>query len=122
MGGVGGFGLVRALVLAFGVLVALSGLAGIATGDPSSTAAGVWGVVVGLTFVVAAILERARYRSDAAERAADPPGHAGGEPVGTGLDPRFRPTDERFEDPTTRQPMRVWLDSRSGERRYVPED
>ena len=23
--------------------------------------------------------------------------------------PRFRPTEERFEDPTTRQRMRVWL-------------
>lgn len=117
-----GFGLVRALVLAFGVVVALSGLAGIATGDPASVAPGVWGVIVGLTFVVAAIIERARYRSETAERTADPPGHAGGEPAGNHLDPRFLPTDERFEDPTTRQPMRVWLDPRSGERRYVPED
>ncbi len=34
----------------------------------------------------------------------------------------FRPTDERFEDPTTRRRMRVWADPTSGERRYVAED
>lgn len=118
----GGVGVGRMLVLVVGVLIALGGLAGIAVGDASSAAAGLWGVVVGLTLVIAAILERARYRSDDAERSDDPPGHAGGEPAGTGLEPRFRPTDERFEDPTTRQRMRVWLDPRSGERRYLPED
>ncbi len=117
------FGTGRLFVLGFGILTALSGLAGIALGAGSSaTAAGVWGVVVGLTLVVAVLIERARYRSDAAERTGDPPGHAGGEPTGQGLDPRFRPTEERFEDPTTRQRMRVWLDPGSGERRYVPED
>ena len=36
--------------------------------------------------------------------------------------PRFRPTEERFEDPTKRQRMRVCLDPGSGERRYAPED
>lgn len=116
-----GFGVARSLVVIFGIVTALGGLAGIAVGG-TSAAAGAWGVIVGLTLVVAAVIERARYRSDAAEATAEPPGPAGGEPTGEVLDPRFAPTDERFEDPTTRQRMRVWLDARSGERRYVPED
>jgi len=120
---VAGFGIGRLFVLGFGILIALSGLAGIVVGGGSSaTAAGVWGVVVGVTFMVAALVERARYRSDTADGTGDQSGHAGGEPAGLGLDARFRPTGERFEDPTTRQRMRVWLDAQSGERRYVPED
>jgi hypothetical protein len=37
------------------------------------------------------------------------------------MEPRFRRTDEFFEDPTSRQRMRVWLDPVTGERRYRAE-
>jgi hypothetical protein len=63
-----------------------------------------------------------RYRSAEAERTAASPGPGGGEPAGTSLDPRFLPTSERFEDPTTGVHMRVWLDPAVGERRYVAEE
>jgi hypothetical protein len=116
-----GFGLVRTLIVVFGVLLALAGFAGIAAGGSSGAAAGLWSVVTGLILVAAVLLERARYRADGHDDPAQV-GPAGGEVPGAALDPRFRPTDERFEDPTTRQKMRVWLDPRSGERRYVPED
>jgi len=100
----------------------LAGFAGIMIGGPSGAAAGIWNVVVGLVVIAAVLLERSRYRADTHAADEARPGLAGGEPSGAALDPRFRPTDERFEDPTTRQRMRVWLDPRSGERRYVPED
>lgn len=35
-------------------------------------------------------------------------------------DPSWRPSDEVFQDPTTRRTMRVWIDP-AGERHYVPE-
>ena len=38
------------------------------------------------------------------------------------LEPRFRPTDEVFIDPTSGRKMRVWLDPRSGERRYRADE
>jgi hypothetical protein len=37
------------------------------------------------------------------------------------MEPRFRRTDEFFEDPTSRRRMRVWLDATTGERRYRAE-
>lgn len=117
----GGFDGARLLVLSIGLLIATSGLAGVAAGGPSA-AAGLWAVVIGLVLIIGAIIERARYRSDDADRTAAPPGPGGGEPSATSLETRFRPTDERFEDPTTRRRMRVWLDAGSGERRYVAED
>jgi hypothetical protein len=33
----------------------------------------------------------------------------------------FQATEERFVDPTTNQPMRVFVDPRTGERRYRAE-
>jgi hypothetical protein len=38
------------------------------------------------------------------------------------MEPRFRRTDELFEDPSSRRPMRVWLDPATGERRYRAEE
>lgn len=111
----------RLLVIALGATLVLGGLAGVAV-DGTSAAASAWSVIVGLVLIVAALIERARYRSDHAERTASPPGPGGGEPSATALESRFRPTDERFEDPTTRRRMRVWLDEGSGERRYLAED
>jgi hypothetical protein len=36
-------------------------------------------------------------------------------------DPRFRPTDERFHDPVSGAPTRVYVDPQTGERRYWPD-
>lgn len=113
---------VRLIVLAIGALLALSGLVALVAG-PAYASSGVWALVLGGAVVVGTLIERARYRSDEAERttmATHGPG--GGEPTGHAIDPRFRPTEERFEDPTTRQKMRVYADPTSGERRYVAED
>lgn len=82
---------------------------------------GLWVIAGGAVLVVGAVLERMRYRSAAAEREQQPPGPGGGEPLDTALEPRFRPTEERFVDPTTHLAMRVWLDPATGERRYRVE-
>ena len=111
--------LVRGAVVVFGALMILGGLAGITLGGQSA-AAGVWGVVVGGVLVIAALIERTRYRSEHADRSNEPPGPGGGEPAGS-LDARFRPTDEVFVDPTTGRRMRVLTDPRTGERRYMAE-
>jgi hypothetical protein len=111
----------RLIILAFGMLLALSGLVAIAAG-PALASSGIWAFAIGLAMVVGAIIERARYRSDEAERSAARHGPGGGEPTDEPIDPRFRPTEERFEDPTTRRRMRVYADPTSGERRYVAED
>jgi hypothetical protein len=116
-----GFDGARLALVVLGMVMLLGGLAGVAAG-PAVAPTGVWAVVVGLVLIVAAIIERTRYRSDEAERTAARHGPGGGEPTDQPIDPRFRPTDERFEDPTTRRRMRVWADPASGERRYVAED
>jgi hypothetical protein len=112
--------IVRALMLAGGAVLTLGGFAAIAIGGEAALA-GLWMVITGGVLLVAAVLERNRYRSEAAERALDPAGPGGGETAGQ-VDRRFRPTDEVFVDPTTQRRMRVLLDARTGERRYVAED
>ena len=112
---------VRGLVLVFGVLATLGGLVAIGAGG-STAIAGVYALVIGIVLVVAALLERSRYRSSHAERSLDAPGPGGGEPTDRPMESRFRRTDERFIDPTTLREMRVWLDPDSGERRYRAED
>jgi hypothetical protein len=77
--------------------------------------------VIGLVGLAVLLVERMRYRSDRADRAATPGWSPGGEPADEPLEPRFRPTEERFVDPTTGRTMRVYLDSETGERRYLPE-
>jgi hypothetical protein len=104
-----------------GSLLVLSGLAGVSIGGTSSPA-GVWLVVVGLALIVAALLERRRYRSEAADRSGLPIGPGGGEPTGEPMEVRFQRTEERFVDPTSGHTMRVWLDRTTGERRYLAED
>ena len=116
-----GFGLVRTIAIAIGFLMVLGGFAAIAAGGSGLAVFGLWNVV-----------DRAGHRRGDPTRAPplpiragrtsrQPPGPAGGEPP-TGLEPRFQPTDEHFEDPTTRQRMRVWLDPHTGERRYLAEE
>ena len=82
---------------------------------------GFWSTVVGAAILIALVVERNRYRSEATDRSFETVGPGGGEPVGS-LEARFRPTDESFVDPTTNRRMRVYVDSRSGERRYMAED
>lgn len=119
MRGSGGIG--RGLVVAFGVLMVLAGLAAVAAGDTGDVA-GLWLVVVGMVLIVAAIVERFRYRSEVAERSGLPVGPGGGEPTSEPLETRFRRTDEVFVDPTSERRMRVWLDGDTGERRYRAEN
>ena len=107
------------LVLAIGGTILFAvGLLLLTVGGPAA-AAGLWPLITGGVLIVAVILERQRYRSEAAERSADPVGLGGGEPGP--LPPRFRPTEERFIDPTTGRTMRVHADPQTGERRYLAE-
>jgi len=81
-----------------------------------STWSGLWLIGLGAAGLIGITFERMRYRSAAAERSGEPAGKAGidaGPP-----DPGFQATDERFEDPTTSERLRVWVDPRTGERRY----
>jgi hypothetical protein len=113
-----GADLARLLVFGIGLVLTVLGISLLGSDQP----AGLYPLFAGLLMVVAAVIERVRYRSSEAEATAERPGPGGGEPAGTSLEPRFRPTDERFEDPTTGVRMRVWLDPEAGERRYVAED
>jgi hypothetical protein len=115
-----GAGLTRLLVLGAGLLLTVVGLSMVGSSDGAGV--GLYPLFLGLGLIVAAAIERVRYRSADAEGAAGEPGPGGGEPVGTSLDPRFRPTEERFLDPTTGVRMRVWLDPIAGERRYLAEE
>jgi len=82
---------------------------------------GFWSTVVGAAILIALVVARNRYRSEATDRSFETVGPGGGEPAGT-LEPRFRPTAESFVDPTTNRKMRVYVDNRTGERRYLAED
>jgi hypothetical protein len=103
-------GSVCALVLGL-VIVVVAGVAGIG---------GFWLIILGAVGLIGVAFERMRYRSEEAERSGAPAGAAGVEPGPA--DPRFRPTDERFVDPTTREQLRVWVDPASGERRYLRDE
>jgi hypothetical protein len=106
-------------VFAVGVLMVIGGF-GLMAADPVQAGAGLWSVILGGGAMIVPVLERRRYRSEAAERSNEPIGPGGGETPGD-VDARFRPTDEVFIDPTTGRQMRVLVDPRSGERRYVAE-
>lgn len=113
-----GADLARLLVLGLGLVLTVVGLSMLG----SQGGQGLYPLFIGVGLIIAAAIERVRYRSTEAERTAGMPGPGGGEPAGTKLDPRFRATDERFEDPTTGVRMRVWLDPVAGERRYIAEE
>ena len=109
------YAILRVLVIAFSVLCLIGGLAVIVAGG-RAVPSGLWLIALGAVGLVAVAFERTRYHSEAAERAGHSPGSAG---IDDGpLDPRFRATEERFVDPTTRQQLRVWVDPDNGERRY----
>ena len=107
----------RAAIVVLGTLIALAGLVYASVGGGIDA---LWATLVGVAIVLAVLIERHRYRSEAADQPFEPVGPGGGEPRGN-LEPRFRPTDELFVDPTTRHTMRVHVDPRTGERRYVAE-
>ncbi len=111
---------IRVVVGALALLMLLAGLAVIVTIGGPERLSGMWLIVVGAGGLIAVAFERMRYRSEAAERSGDEPGEAGAD---TGRpEARFRATDERFVDPTTRRQLRVWVDPESGERRYRSDE
>lgn len=111
---------VRVLIGGVGVLLVLGGIAMAAvTGPGGDLVAALTLFIPGAVIIVGVMLERTRYRSLHAERTGDGPGGGGGETVRP--EGRFRPTEERFLDPTTGVPLRVWVDPGTGEQRYVPE-
>jgi hypothetical protein len=109
------FPAMRLVIGAAAFIALIAGLLVAMTGGVNGLS-GLWLMVLGAAGLIGITFERMRYRSEAAERSGEAPGPAG---VDTGPpDPRFRPTEERFVDPTTRQQLRVWVDPASGERRY----
>jgi hypothetical protein len=110
-----GSSVVRVVIGVIGVLMMIGGAVLFVLATPF----GLWLVVSGAVLLMAAIIETSRYRSQEAERSKLTPGPGGGE--SGPLDSRFRPTDEVFVDPTSNRRMRVYVDSRTGERRYVAE-
>jgi hypothetical protein len=115
-----GVAIARGLIGGLGVLLLLGGIVvAVAAGPGGDLFAVLFLVVPGAILVIAALVERLRYRSLAADRQGDDHGPGGGEP--SLPEARFRPTDEQFVDPTTGIRMRVFLDPRTGERRYVAD-
>jgi hypothetical protein len=117
----------RLVVAAIAIVLLIIGFGLIAMG-PVAGVSGFWVTIVGAALLISLAIERSRYRSEEADRSFEPVGPGGGEPVGPDggkpgdhLEPRFRPTDETFVDPTSGHRMRVYLDRRTGERRYVAE-
>ncbi|MGZ6339005.1 MAG: hypothetical protein ACXWNG_01430 [Candidatus Limnocylindrales bacterium] len=111
----------RVLIGTVAGLIFLAGILVTFVGGPESAPAGIPAMFIGGLGIVAVVLERSRYRSQAAEHAADPPGPGGGEVSGP-IQPRFQWTAEVFRDPSTGRRMRVYVDPRTGERRYQAED
>ena len=115
-----GLAIVRVLLAGLGLLLLLGGIAVAgATGSGGDLFSALFLFVPGAVLLAAVVLERTRYRSLHAETTGAGHGPGGGEPGHPG--PRFRPTEERFVDPTTGVPMRVWTDAATGERRYVAD-
>jgi len=115
-----GVSIARGLIGALGLVLLVCGLGLLAAGGSAWTLVSiVFLIVPGVILLIAALIERLRYRSLAVDRGLGPIGPGGGEPHPP--EPRFRPTDERFVDPTTGVEMRVFLDPRTGERRYVAD-
>jgi len=108
---------IRTATFALGALLFLGGVAVLAVGG--ATIAGIETVGLASVMMIAAVIQRSGYRSEAAERSHEPPGPGGGE-IGY-IDPRFIPTTEVFVDPQSHHLMRVYEDPRTGERRYKAE-
>ena len=115
-----GVTLIRGLVGGLGALLMLGGI-GLLTipGGQGDLLSALFLFVPGAVLVAGVLLERTRYRSIQAELTGQGHGAGGGET--SRPDGRFQPTEERFVDPTSGVPMRVWVDPSTGERRYVAE-
>jgi hypothetical protein len=109
---------IRLAAFALGMILCLSGVAFMSVGGTDASSA-VLPTLLGAGVMILAILQRDRYRSEAAEKAGPGPGPGGGE--SSWLEPRFRPTSELFRDPTSGLVMRVWVDRGTGQRRYLAE-
>jgi len=109
---------VRVLAFGLGVLLFLGGLVALSAGG-EAVFAGVEAIVIAAVLMVASVIQRSGYRSEAAERVNGAPGPGGGEDGP--LEPRFLPTTEAFVDPTSHRLMRVYEDPRTSERRYRAE-
>jgi hypothetical protein len=111
---------VRLLIGVASVGALLLGLLVLFTGSTDTAPGALWLMVLGAVGLIGVTFERLRYRSEAAERSGEAAGAAG---IDSGPpDPRFRPTEERFVDPTTRAQLRVWVDPATGERRYRADE
>ena len=113
----------RLFVLVVGVMLVALGLwiAGVENeGSLGLVLVGLLTAFMGVVMIGVLAVERLRYRSAAAE-VPQAVGPAGGEAPGTTLEPRFRPTDEVFMDPSSGKRTRVFADPATGERRYQVE-
>ena len=109
------FDALRILVGIGSLLLLLVGFVLLVFGGPIAFS-GLWFMVLGAVGLVAVGFERSRYRPAGGETTWSSLGAAGAHEGS--VEPRFRPTDERFVDPTTRQRLRVWSDPATGERLY----
>ena len=116
-----GLSLARIVVLLGGVSLMALGIYLIVIPGTGGSITGIWTLLIGVALIVGALMERIRYRNEAVDRTGTPAGNAGGEPAGTVLEPRVQRTNEVFTDPTSGHVMRVWMDPRTGERRYLTE-
>ncbi len=113
-------GTARLILIGCGLLTAVGGLIVLAAGGRGTVITGLTLIIIGLALAGSAVLERLRYRSNADDPSATRPGPAGGEQPGP-LEARFERTDEVFVDPVSKLRTRVFLDRRTGERRYQAE-
>ena len=94
--------MLRAVVLLLALAALIGGIVALASGAcPPALVFGLWGVLI----LVGTVFERVRYKA-LLQRAP-----------GSG----WKPTSERFVDPTSGDPVTVYVDPVSGERIYVKE-
>lgn len=113
-------GTARLLLVVSGLALVVLGLVVVAEGGRGALASSLFLFLPGIVCLTVPWFERLRYRSNDHDRSNPDVGPGGGEPTGP-PEPRFERTDEVFIDPTSGTRMRVWLDPRSGDRRYVAE-
>jgi hypothetical protein len=93
----------RGCVVLFGAVIMLAGIGGLMLG--SAQAAGfpaIPALILGCVIVVTAIAEPVYGQLSGRPRSAN-----------------WQPTGEKFIDPATGEPVEVWFDPKTGERRYV---
>jgi hypothetical protein len=113
-----GANVMRILIAVIGVALLAGGVL-LAFVFPVGFVGAFWMIVSGSVLLIAVLIEVTRYRSENAERTNESPGPGGGETAPPPLP--FQRTDEVFVDPTSQRLMRVYMDPRSGERRYFAE-